>query len=382
MHDGPVVVVAGGGTGGHLYPALAIADALRVERPDVRILFIGAARGLEARVLPARKEWHVLLPVRGADRGSLLAPFRAVPGVVVSLGRVAKLFARERPEVVVVTGGYAAAPAGFVAGLSGVPLVLQEQNSVAGVVTRVLSRWASRAYVAFPEVLDQLPAVAGRGRVTGNPVRAGVSRPRPEARASFGIPLDARVLLVAGGSQGSLAINTLFGEALAGVSRGELRRPERLHVLWVTGPAHLGTVSDALAALGSPDWVHVTPYVDDFPSALAAADVVVSRAGAMSTAELLLHALPAVLVPLPTAAADHQTYNARSLERAGAAIVAPQAGLTGEMLWGAVADLLSSPERLDTMRRAALALARPSAAADIAADIATLLSPPRHGGHA
>jgi UDP-N-acetylglucosamine--N-acetylmuramyl-(pentapeptide) pyrophosphoryl-undecaprenol N-acetylglucosamine transferase len=382
VHDGPVVVVAGGGTGGHLYPALAIADALRAERPDVRVLFVGAARGLEARVLPARGEWHVLLPVRGADRGSYLAPFRAVPGAVVSLARVAKLFARERPEVVVVTGGYAAAPAGLVAGLGGVPLVIQEQNSVAGVVTRVLSRWASRAYVAFPEVLDQLPAIAERALVTGNPVRSGVRRPRAEARASFGIPLDARLLLVAGGSQGSLAINTVLGDALAAVARGELRRPENLHVLWVTGPANLGKVTEALAAHGSPDWVHVTPYVDDFPSALAAADVAVSRAGAMSTAELLLHGLPAILVPLPTAAADHQTHNALALERAGAAIMAPQAGLTGETLWGSVADLLSSPERLDTMRRAALALARPSAVTDIAADIATLLSPPRHGGHA
>jgi UDP-N-acetylglucosamine--N-acetylmuramyl-(pentapeptide) pyrophosphoryl-undecaprenol N-acetylglucosamine transferase len=382
VHDGPLVVVAGGGTGGHLYPALAIADALRVERPDVRILFIGAARGLEARVLPARGERHVLLPVRGADRGSRLAPLRAAPGAAISLVRVAKLFARERPEVVVVTGGYAAAPAGIVAGLGGIPLVLQEQNSVPGVVTLALSRWASRAYVAFPEVLDQLPAIAARARVTGNPVRAGVSRPRAEARAAFGIPLDARLLLVAGGSQGSLAINTVLGDALAGVSRGDLSRPENLHVLWVTGPAHVGTVTGALAAHGSPSWVHVTPYVDDFPSALAAADVAVSRAGAMSTAELLLHGLPAVLVPLPTAAGDHQTHNARSLERAGAAMVVPQAGLTGEMLWDSVAGLLSSPQRLDTMRRAALALARPSAAADIAADVATLLPPPRHVGHA
>jgi len=381
VHDGPVVVVAGGGTGGHLYPALAIADALRAERPDVRILFVGAARGLEARVLPARNEWHVLLPVRGADRGSYLAPLRAVPSAAVSLARVARLFARERPEVVVVTGGYAAAPAGVVAALGGIPLVLQEQNSVPGVVTRVLSRWATRAYVAFPEVLDQLPAVASRTRVTGNPVRAGASRPRAEARASFGIPMDARVVLVAGGSQGSLAINTVLGDALAAVSRGELRRPENLHVLWVTGPAHVGAVTDALAARGSPDWVHVTPYVDDFPSALSAADVAVSRAGAMSTAELLLHGLPAILVPLPTAAADHQTHNARSLERAGAAVAAPQAGLTGEILWASLADLLASPQRLDAMRGAALALARPSAAADIAADIATLLSPPRHGEH-
>jgi UDP-N-acetylglucosamine--N-acetylmuramyl-(pentapeptide) pyrophosphoryl-undecaprenol N-acetylglucosamine transferase len=379
VHDGPVVVVTGGGTGGHLYPALAIADALRAERPDVRVLFVGAARGLEARVLPARNEWHVLLPIRGADRGgalsTALAATRVVPDIVRSLVRVAKLFARERPEVVVVTGGYAAAPAGFVAGLSGIPLALQEQNSVPGVVTRVLSRWASRAYVAFPEVADQLPAIAARTRVTGNPVRAGAGLPRDRARSLFGIPTDARLMIVAGGSQGSLALNDLLGDALAAVGRGELHRPARLHILWVTGPRHVETVRDGVAAHGSPDWVHTVPYVDDFPSALAAADMAVSRAGAMSTAELLLHGLPSVLVPLPTAAADHQTHNARSLERAGAAIVAPQAGLTGAELWSIIAELLASPPRLEAMRRAALALARPSAAADIASDVATLLSP-------
>lgn len=386
MHDGPVVVVTGGGTGGHLYPALAIADALRAERPDVRVLFVGASRGLEARVLSARKEWHVLLPIRGAARGgplsTALAAARVIPNIVLSLVRVAKLFARERPEVVVVTGGYAAAPAGFVAGLSGVTLVLQEQNSVPGVVTRALSRWASRAYIAFPEVVQQMPAIAGRTLVTGNPVRAGAGLPRGEARTLFGIPMDARLLLVAGGSQGSLALNNVLGDAVAAVARGELHRPASLHILWVTGPAHAEAIRGTLAAHGSPDWVHVVPYVDDFPSALTAADVAVSRAGAMSTAELLLHGLPAVLVPLPTAAADHQTHNARSLERAGAAIVAPQAGLTGTKLWSTVGELLSSPERLGAMRRSALALARPSAAAEIAADVATLLSPPPGGPHA
>jgi UDP-N-acetylglucosamine--N-acetylmuramyl-(pentapeptide) pyrophosphoryl-undecaprenol N-acetylglucosamine transferase len=386
VHDGPVVVVTGGGTGGHLYPALAIADALRAERPDVRVLFVGAARGLEARVLPARNEWHVLLPIRGAARGSALstalAAIRVVPDMLRSLVRVAKLFARERPEVVVVTGGYAAAPAGLVAALSGVRLVLQEQNSVAGVVTRLLSRWASRAYVAFPEAVEQMPAVAGRARLTGNPVRAGAGLPRAEARDRFRIPIDARLLLVAGGSQGSLALNNVLGDALGAVARGELHRPASLHILWVTGPAHAEAVRDALAVHGSPTWVHTVPYVDDFPSALAAADVAVSRAGAMSTAELLLHGVPSVLVPLPSAAADHQTHNARSLERAGAAIVAPQAGLTGAKLWSTLAELLSSPERLDAMRRSALALARPSAAADIAADVAALLSPPTEGAHA
>ena len=373
MHDGPVVVVAGGGTGGHLYPALAIADALRALRPDVRVLFVGAERGLEARVLPERGEWHQLLPVHGVDRSRPLRSWRAVTSLLVSLARVARLFAHHRPEVVVLTGGYAAAPAGIVAGLSGLRLVLQEQNSMPGAVTSALSRWASRAYVAFPEVEARLPLMAGRTRLTGNPVRSATGRPRAEMRAHFGVPADARLLLVAGGSQGSLALNTVVGDAVRAVARGSLARPQDLYVLWVTGPAHVETVANVLTECGPPGWVHPAPYLDDMPSALAAADLAVSRAGAMSTAELLIQGLPAILVPLPTAAADHQMANARSLEAAGAALVAPQAELTPESLWDTVALLLASPERLAHMRKSALALARPSAADDIAADLATFL---------
>jgi UDP-N-acetylglucosamine--N-acetylmuramyl-(pentapeptide) pyrophosphoryl-undecaprenol N-acetylglucosamine transferase len=152
-----------------------------------------------------------------------------------------------------------------------------------------------------------------------------------------------------------------------------------LHVLWVTGPAHVESVDAVLAECGAPDWVHAVPYLDDFPSALAAADLAVSRAGAMSTAEVLKQGLPAILVPLPTAAADHQTANARSLEGGGAAVVLPQAELTADTLWSTLTSLLASPERLQGMRRSALALARPNAADDIAVDILTLFPCP-HGG--
>lgn len=379
MHDGPVVVVAGGGTGGHLYPALAIADALRAIRPDVRVLFVGAARGLESRVLPERGEWHVLLPVQGVDRAHPLGSWRALTGLVTSLARVASLFRQHRPEVVVVTGGYAAAPAGIVAGLTGVPLVLQEQNSVPGAVTRALSRWASQAYVAYPEVETRLPGLTGRTRLTGNPVRTTTVRPRSETRASFGVPTDARLVLVAGGSQGSLALNNFVADAVRGVTSGDLARPDELHLLWVSGRAHVEAVAGVVSECGAPGWVHTVPYLDDMPSALAAADLAVSRAGAMSTAELLNQGLPAILVPLPTAAADHQMANARSLERAGAALVAPQAALTGASLWGAITELLAAPDRLTRMRSAALSLARPGAAHEIATGIASMLPAPGAG---
>ena len=371
-----MVVVSGGGTGGHLYPSLAIADELRSLRPDVRVVFMGAERGLEARVLPARGEEHHLLPVHGVDRSRPLQAWRPVVGLAVALLRVARIFRRIRPEVVVVTGGYAGAPAGIVAGLSGVPLVLQEQNAEPGVVTRLLTRWASRVHVAYPEAIDRMGAGA-RARISGNPVRVRAGRTPEQVRAELGVPASAPLLLVMGGSQGSLALNRVLGEALRGIARGSLRRPDGLHLLWVTGPTHVDSVGAVVRECGAPEWVRAVGYVDDLPSVLGAADLAVSRSGAMSTAELLDRGLPAILVPLPTAAAGHQMHNARSLEKAGAAVVAPQDELTGEMLWAEVERLLADPARLERMSRAARTLARPRAAADIAADVATFLSPPR-----
>lgn len=371
-----MVVFSGGGTGGHLYPALAIADALRELRPDAHALFIGAQRGLEARVLPGRGEDHLLLPVQGVDRAHPLQSWRAVTGLLSALVRISRVFAERRPEAVVVTGGYAGAPAGIMATLRGVPLVLQEQNSVPGAVTRMLARRAARVHVAFPEVVDRLSVQPDRTRVSGNPVRPAASGGRDLARAALGIPTDALVVLVAGGSQGSLALNRVVGEAVRAVSGGFLSRPDRLHILWSTGPKHIDGVRILLSECESPTWVHAVPYIDDMPVALRAADLAVGRAGAMSTAELLNAGLPAILVPFPYAAADHQMHNARSLERAGVAVVAPESDLTGASLWVEIERLLGQPGLLGEMRAAALTLARPDAAREIAADVASFLSAP------
>ena len=369
-----VVVFSGGGTGGHLYPALALADALVALRPDVRPFFVGTSRGVEARILPERGAEHALLPVQGFKRGRGLGGLRALPALAASLARTTGLFRRLRPEAVVVTGGYAGGPAGMVAAALRIPLVLQEQNAVPGVTTRLLSRWACRIHVAFPEAVALLPAGARRRAVvTGNPVRPAASRAKVEARASFGLPQDGLVVLVVGGSQGSVALNRLVLEAVTGVGCGDLDRPQGMTVLWSTGPRHHAAAHQALASAGSPEWVQAVPYIDDMPSALAAADLAVSRAGAMATAELLNHGLPAILVPLPTAAADHQSRNADALARAGAAVVAHEKDLTGAALWGHVLDLASDARLRGRMGAAARKRARPTAAHDIAADIATFL---------
>ena len=247
-----MVVFSGGGTGGHLYPALAIADALRARRDDVHAVFIGASRGLEARVLPERGEQHYLLPVEGIDRTRPLSSWRAVPALCSSLYTVARIFRSLRPEAVVVTGGYAGTPAGLVAGLLGLPLVLQEQNSVPGLATRALARFATTIHVAFPEAIEWLPGrVHGRVRQTGNPVRAISPRSRAEARGLFDLPGEAVVAVVTGGSQGSLPLNELLLQAIDGVVASKLGRPQRLRLLWSTGSKHHEAVSEALAGMGT-----------------------------------------------------------------------------------------------------------------------------------
>jgi UDP-N-acetylglucosamine--N-acetylmuramyl-(pentapeptide) pyrophosphoryl-undecaprenol N-acetylglucosamine transferase len=369
-----VVVFSGGGTGGHLYPALALADALGRIRPGVRSYFVGAEGGLEARVLPERGLEHRLLPVRGIHRGRRFASLGAAPALATSLFRVVRLFRSLRPEVVVVTGGYAGGPAGIAAGAMKIPLVLQEQNAVPGVTVRTLSRWANQVHLAFPEAASFLPLAPGpRVRVSGNPVRPASALTREAARRALELPAERSVILITGGSQGSVALNRAVLDAVAGVESGTLQGEGAVHLLWITGPAnHEGAMTE-LARLGSPSWVRVLPYVEDMPAAMAAADLAVSRAGAMTTAELLIHGLPSVLIPLPTAAADHQTRNAEALQEAGAALCVPEAGLTGVGLWQRLLSLLRDPELRARMREAARSRAHPDAAGEIAEAIADLL---------
>ena len=373
-----VALFSGGGTGGHLYPALALAQALVELRPDVRPFFVGAERGIEARVLPERGIEHVLLPVRGFARGpaALLSNWRVVPALVRSVVQVSGIFRRLRPSVAVLTGGYASGPSGLVAVLARVPLVMQEQNSVPGVTTRLLARRARQIHLAFPEAAARLPTrVRGRVQASGNPIQPPSAIGRSEARTAFGLGGDGMVVLIVGGSQGSAALNAAVLEAVRRVARGEARLPPGLQLLWSTGTAHVARMRAALAELGAPAWVHATDYIHDMPHALAAADLAVSRAGAMATSEFLAWGLPAVLVPLPTAAANHQEHNALALAAAGAALHLPERELTAERLWSTIEGLAVDPARLEALRKAARERGRPESARRIAAALVDLLPP-------
>ncbi|HUE76546.1 MAG TPA: UDP-N-acetylglucosamine--N-acetylmuramyl-(pentapeptide) pyrophosphoryl-undecaprenol N-acetylglucosamine transferase [Longimicrobiales bacterium] len=369
------VIFAGGGTGGHLYPALNIAAAMREMRPDVEPMFVGARRGVEARVLPEKGVPHTLLPLEPIRRDRVWRNWRLVPSMSGAIWGLCRLMLRTRPSLVVGTGGYASGPACGWALLVGVPIALQEQNSYPGLTTRWLSPFARQVHLGFPEAEARLRA----GRRTsvqahGNPILPpdrGVDRLR--ARRSFGLSPDATVLLVVGGSQGARAINEALAGALEGVAAGEGARPSSLEILWATGPMHIEAVRERLAPLGVGNWVRAIGYIDDMPGALAAADIAVSRAGAMGTAELLAWGIPSILVPLPTSAAEHQTHNAAALESFGAAIALLERDMTPARLWEDVSGLAGDQARRERMAARTRERARPDAARRIAADLLTIV---------
>lgn len=371
----PHVLFAGGGTGGHLYPALALADAIQVQCPGAEVHFAGAQRGVEARVLPELHVPYTLLPFQPLFRDRVWRNSKLPFALGASIGGLARLFRSFRPDLVVGTGGYASGPACFYGVLRGRPIALQEQNSFPGMTIRLLSRWARQVHLGFPEARKYLrPGRATQVFDLGNPIRTpDRSLDRAECRRGFGLAAEGTVVLIVGGSQGARALNHSLASALQAVALGELPPPPAdLQILWATGPAHEHDVRRQLAAVELP-WVHARAYIEDMPRALAAADVAVSRAGAMATAELLAWGIPAVLVPFPAAAANHQDHNARALAEAGAALYLPETQLTPERLWRDLLALTADVTLRDRMTRRALERARPDAAREIAAKLLELV---------
>ncbi|HEX6694430.1 MAG TPA: undecaprenyldiphospho-muramoylpentapeptide beta-N-acetylglucosaminyltransferase [Longimicrobiales bacterium] len=370
------VLFAGGGTGGHLYPALAIGAAMQAENPAVEVEYVGAFRGVEARILPQRGVPHTLLPLQPIQRDRVWRNWRLLPAGIGTMTGLAKLFLRFKPSLVVGTGGYVSGPACAWAVLTNVPIAIQEQNSHPGFTTRVLSRFARQVHLGFPEAAKQLnPGRNTQVLSAGNPIVPPDSTiDRSAARARYGVRPDSTVLLVVGGSQGSRAVNEALLAAIEGTAKGSLAaKPADLEIVWATGPSHIDGIQSRLAAL-NVDWVHAHGYIDAMPQALAAADVAVSRAGAMATAELLAWGIPMILIPLPTAAADHQRFNAQALAGAGAAVMVEEKGLTPAALWSEVLALTADRARRDAMRNAALERARPDAAREIARSLLSLVA--------
>lgn len=357
---------AGGGTGGHLYPGLAIANEVMRQAPDVQPIFIGAKRGIEREVLPTTAFPYVLLDLHPLYRRTPLNNWRTVVGAFSAWRAIRSIARTQRPLAVVGTGGYAAGVALAWGRANGVPTMLHEPDSHPGLTTRQFAKGASAVFLGFPEAQSQLKVGA---RTLVYAMGCPIVPPPPqaptrlEARRAWGLPDDAFVVLVVGGSQGARALNEC-------VAKWSKALPEGVALIWATGRAQ------AEAFVGHESTrVRVRPYLTPIADAYAAADLAVTRAGAMTIAELCAWGIPSVLVPLPTAAQDHQTHNARALEAAGAAVFMPQAALTPESLDATVRELRSRPTVMMNMAEAAVLRGRPDAAREIAQTILSLVMP-------
>jgi UDP-N-acetylglucosamine--N-acetylmuramyl-(pentapeptide) pyrophosphoryl-undecaprenol N-acetylglucosamine transferase len=342
-------ILAGGGTGGHVIPALAIANQLK-QSYGAEVLFIGTARGIENRLVPAAGYPLQLVRVGALKNVSLVTRMKTafdLPRAIWDAGRMLNEFA---PDVVIGVGGYASGPAMLAAVVKHIPTLAFEPNVVPGFANRVVARFVSAAAVHFEETAKYFRDA----EVTGVPVRQAFF----EIAAKHGGP---PTLLVFGGSQGAHAINEAMVRCL-----GALRREAPgIHIIHQTGERDY---NDALAAYQSwGELAEVFKFIEDMPAAFARADLVVCRSGASTVAEIAAAGKPAVFVPFPRAADDHQTVNALALERAGAAVLVEESKLDGVWLAETIATLLGDPRRLERMGAAARGLAHPNAAAEIAA---------------
>ncbi|MBF0425868.1 MAG: undecaprenyldiphospho-muramoylpentapeptide beta-N-acetylglucosaminyltransferase [Magnetococcales bacterium] len=356
----PRLLIAGGGTGGHLFPAIAVADAWQ-EITGGEVLFVGTPWGLESRILPQQGRALATLRVGQLKGGGVGRRLRTLAGLPLALVEALSILNTFQPRVVLGVGGYASAPAVVAARLRGVPALLHEQNAQPGLANRLLGRLVRTVCLSFPEAASAFP---GRTLlVTGNPVRASLVRAAVAEEPTLTPPTAPLRLLVFGGSQGAQVLTEVVPAALAALPRHEGRVPVVVR--------HQVSAADveAVAALYRQAGIVATcaPFFDDMAAAYRDADLVIARAGATTLAELTVMGKPALLIPYPFAADDHQTANARALVAAGGGWMQPQAGLSVAWLVGFLTERLVDREGLRVVGRRARVLARPEAAAAIVA---------------
>lgn len=351
----PLVLFCAGGTGGHVYPALAVAQELQAR--GYRIAWVGTHAGLEARVVPEAGFKLYFLPVQGVRGKRLMAKLRAIFYLCIAVSRALWLVLRLRPACVIGMGGYAAGPAGIAAWILRRPLIIHEQNAVAGTTNRMLAPFARKIVTAFHGAFGPQRET----EVTGNPLRRSVIEARPAGHYNYDGSRPLR-LLVLGGSLGAGAIN----DAVPGTLRRLFRyRPGAVVVRHQTGPLHLPEMVNRYATMQDAD-IRVEAFIEDMDEAYRWADLVLCRAGALTVSELAVTGTPSILVPLPSAVDDHQRRNARALAAKGAAIILQQSELDAYRLGADLSHFMDHPEELAAMSAAAHEAGTPGATARIA----------------
>ena len=361
------IIVSGGGTGGHIFPAISIANAIRELRPNAEILFVGAEGRMEMKRVPAAGYKIVGLPVQGFDRKN---PFKNISVLwkLMKSRRMAKRIIKEfKPNVVVGVGGYASGPTLNMAAKAGIPTLIQEQNSYAGVTNKLLARGAKKICVAYEGMERFFPKE--HIVFTGNPVRQNLKDATivyKDAIEQFGLDEKKRTVLIVGGSLGARTINESVLSCLE-----LIRQQDEVQFIWQTGGYYHAEITDALRRAGCPENLVVTDFISDMASAYAVADLVISRAGAGSISEFCLLGKPVILVPSPNVAEDHQTKNALALVKKNAAIYIKDDEARQTLLPRAIA-LVQEPLQLKELSDNILTLAKPNAAMDIAREVLAL----------
>jgi UDP-N-acetylglucosamine--N-acetylmuramyl-(pentapeptide) pyrophosphoryl-undecaprenol N-acetylglucosamine transferase len=360
------MLIAGGGTGGHLFPGIALAEEVTTRHPDNRVLFIGTQRGLEARVVPAAGFALRTIRVQGLKGRTLwqrLQSLLLLPLALLSSWRMVRQF---RPDVVVGVGGYASGPVVLAGWLQGVVTAIQEQNALPGLTNRILGKLVRAVFIAFEETRSAFPA--HKTHLVGNPVRRKLMDNYLRSRTP--VPDGAFHLLILGGSLGARGLNNRVLEALPDL--GPLR--ERLEVVHQTGATDAARVREGYTSAGVK--AQVVEFIDDMSGAYSRANLVVCRAGATTLAELTICKKASILVPFPFATDDHQAVNAQALVDAGAALMFRESELTGESLARTLHALAADPEAIRRMERAAGHLGRPEAARELVDLCAELVARP------
>lgn len=356
------VILSGGGTGGHIYPALTIADQIRKLRPETEIVFVGTQQGLEKDIIPRYGYPLKFIEVAGFRRSLSLDTLRSGFKLFEGLYDAYKIISSEKPDLVIGTGGYVCGPVVFMAALHKIPCCIQEQNAMPGVTNKILSRYVEKVFLGYQEAARFFKGKAEM-EYTGNPIRAEIlEHTHAEAVAELGLDPEKKTVLVSGGSRGAQSINKAMLEAEIALSGRH-----DVQVLHATGEANYAKYMDEIERRGGvADNIIIKPYLHNMPVALAAADLAVFRAGAIGLAELMAKGIPSLLIPYPYATANHQEFNARAVESAGAAQVVLDKELTGEKVLESIEHLLLHNDELDNMRAAAKSLGRPQAAEAIA----------------
>ena len=357
------VLFAGGGTGGHIYPAISIATALKRRDPSTEILLVGTGHGMESELVPHAGFALSRIHLYGFQRQLSVRNIKNIVLLGKSLWDVRQILRDFRPDVVVGTGGYVCGPVVLQAARAGIPTLIQEQNAWPGITNRILGRFVDVVALGYAEAAGQFMGRRAQVVVTGNPVREDLlSADRQSSCRYFGFRDDLPVVLITGGSQGARSIN----QATLSLHRRQQDENKAVQILHITGNTDYNNIIRSLQTAGvsvnTPGAAsRVLPYVHEMPKALAAASLVVSRAGAIGLAELSLRGVPAILIPYPHAAENHQEVNARALEKKGAAIVVRDAELTGTLLCSMMESLVFNRERLAAMTVAAASAGQPDA---------------------